>query len=120
LIPVDTEIFFHRNIQMFSDYGVNLVVDHVLHTVSILQDFQSTLSNYPLLLVGVHCPAEILELREKERGDRFAGLAIRQLDFVHVGVKYDLEINTYFDSLENNAELICNRVKSMIASYGDI
>jgi chloramphenicol 3-O phosphotransferase len=118
LIPVDTEIFFHRNIKMFSDYGLSLIVDHVLHNPFTLQDFQSALSDYPLLLIGVHCPAEILEQRENTRGDRFAGLARRQLDLVHKGMKYDLEVNTHFDSLEYNVELICKRARPMVENFG--
>lgn len=31
LIPVPTEHFFHDSIRMFSDRGVNVIVDHVLH-----------------------------------------------------------------------------------------
>jgi hypothetical protein len=35
-------------------------------------------------------------------------------------MKYDLEVDTHYASLEYNTELVCNRVKSMIACYGDI
>jgi chloramphenicol 3-O phosphotransferase len=36
----------------------------------------------------------VLEARERARGDRLIGLARWQLDRVHVGVAYDLEIDT--------------------------
>lgn len=111
LIPVDTEVFIHRTIRMFSDCGVNLVVDHILHNEPTLQDFQQTLAGYPILLVGVHCPLAVLEQRERERGDRWLGLAASQLEFVHKQLQYDLEINTHLDSLEDNLERICAAVR---------
>lgn len=40
LIPVPTEHFFHRTIQMFSDKGINLVVDQILHDSETLLDFK--------------------------------------------------------------------------------
>lgn len=83
LIPVETEVFVHRTIRMFSDCGVHLIVDLVLHDEPTLKDFQRTLSGYPILAIGVHCPPEILAQRERQRGDRRLGLAQSQLAFVH-------------------------------------
>ena len=39
-------------------------------------------------------PLEVLEARERQRGDRLAGLARWQYDRVHRGKKYDLEIDS--------------------------
>lgn len=38
LIPVNTEVLFHDNIKMFSDYGVNLIVDQILFNNETMDD----------------------------------------------------------------------------------
>lgn len=95
LIPVPTEHFFHRNIAMFSDKGVNLVVDKILHNEDTTKDCYEILNDYPVLFVGVHCPLTELEKREKDRGDRTIGQAKAQLNYVNQqGEVYDIEVDT--------------------------
>ncbi|WP_078547615.1 chloramphenicol phosphotransferase CPT family protein [Litchfieldia alkalitelluris] len=107
LIPIATETFYHRNIAMFSDNGVNLIVDHVLHNYQTLDDCLRTLTGYPVLFVGVHCPQKELERRETFRGDRLIGQALNQASFVHKqNEPYHIEVNTYTDSLEQCANQI--------------
>ena len=45
-------------------------------------------------LVGLFAPLDVLEQRERDRGDREPGLARWQFDRVHRGLTYDLEIDT--------------------------
>lgn len=119
LIPVPTEHFFHRNLAMFSDKGVNLVVDQILHDEDTFNDCVAVLENYPVFLVGVHCPSEELENREKARGDRAIGQGVRQLDFVHrQNEVYDVEVDTFQMTLENSAKLIAEKVNEMEAPAG--
>ena len=66
-----------------------------------------------MILIGIHCPTEILVRRERERGDRVVGLANSQLDFVHKGIKYDLEINTHNNTLEHNINIIFIRTLNL-------
>lgn len=95
LIPVPTEHFFHRNIAMFSDKGVNLVVDQILHNKDTTKDCYEILNDYPVFFVGVHCAINELEKREKERGDRPVGQAKSQLNYVHQqGEVYNIEVDT--------------------------
>lgn len=110
LIPVETEYFFHRTIAMFSDKGINLIVDHILHDDFTKKDFFEVLSDYPLLLVGVHCPLEELERREVTRGDRTIGLAKKQLEYVHKNQKYDIEVNTFTESAEDCSMKIIRKI----------
>jgi chloramphenicol 3-O phosphotransferase len=44
--------------------------------------------------VGVRCAPDVAEQREGARGDRVAGMARSQADAVHVGIAYDLEVDT--------------------------
>lgn len=112
LIPIATEIFYHQTIKMFSDKSVNLLIDDVLHNELSLNSATETLQDYPLLFVGVHCPLEELERRERDRGDRTIGQAKHQLDFVHQnGETYDVEVDTFDEELEICAGRIVNAVK---------
>ncbi|HYE08721.1 MAG TPA: AAA family ATPase [Patescibacteria group bacterium] len=113
LIPVETEYFFHRTIAMFSDKGINLIVDHILHDNFTKNDCFEVLTNYPVLFVGVHCPIEELERREKARGDRNIGLAKKQLEFVHKNEIYDIEVDTFTESVEECSKKI---IESLISN----
>jgi chloramphenicol 3-O phosphotransferase len=112
LIPIETEYFYYKNVAMFSDRGVNLILDQIIHDPLTLKCFQETLNGYPLLLVGVHCPIDELKLREQTRGDRRIGLAAYQLEYVHKQEKYDIEVNTHNQSLSECAKQIVDRLKS--------
>ncbi|WP_187355225.1 phosphotransferase-like protein [Paenibacillus tengchongensis] len=106
LIPVETAYFYHRSIAMFADKGVNLIIDHVIHDEYTRDDWAVSLSDYPVLRVGVHCPPEELARRERERGDRRPGQAAEQLEFVHKNEQYDIEVDTFADSGEACAAAI--------------
>lgn len=106
LIPVETEYFFHRTIAMFSDRGINVVVDHILHDNFTREDCFKVLTDYPVLFVGVHCPLKELERREKVRGDRNIGQSKSQLEYVHKVEIYDIEVNTLLESVEENSKKI--------------
>lgn len=109
LIPVSTEYFFHRTIQMFSDKGINLVVDQILHDSETILDFEETMQEYPVILVGVHCSILELEKREESRGDRHSGLAKFQLQFVHQQKEnYTVEVDTSVDTLSSCVQKIIN------------
>lgn len=116
LIPVETEYFFHRSIAMFSDRGVNLIVDHVIHDEFTRDDWFEVLAGYPVLSVGVHCPLDELERREKARGDRTIGQAKRQLEFVHRDVVYDVEVDTFHEDREECIMRIFETLKTLMTS----
>ncbi|MFC8346913.1 chloramphenicol phosphotransferase CPT family protein [Streptomyces sp. NPDC057280] len=85
---------FHRAVAGMAAAGNNVVVDHVLSAGWRLRDCLSLFVPQDVVLVGVHCPPEELERRERERGDRPAGLAARQLEQVHSHGVYDIECDT--------------------------
>lgn len=101
LIPVNTEFLFHDNIKMFSDYGVNLIVDQILFNNETMDDLLTKLHEYPILFVGVYCSEEELDRRELQRGDRTFGQGKGQLQYVHQQNEvYDVTVNTEKESLE--------------------
>ena len=73
--------------------GNNLIVDDVLLGSEKAQ-YPELLSAFDLFLVGVFAPLDVLEARERQRGDRLVGLARWQYDRVHKDMTYDLEVDT--------------------------
>jgi chloramphenicol 3-O phosphotransferase len=59
--------------------------------------------------VGVFAPLEILEERERRRGDRLIGLARWQYGRVHRNRRYDLEVETSRDTALTCAQRIKDR-----------
>lgn len=85
--------------------GNNLIVDEVL-LGSEKAEYAELLSPFDVFLVGVFAPLDVLEARERERGDRLIGLARWQYDRVHKDMKYDLEVDTSRATPMECAELI--------------
>jgi chloramphenicol 3-O phosphotransferase len=73
--------------------GNNLIIDDVL-IESEMAEYAAVLADFPFRTVGVFAPLDVLEARERERGDRLIGLARWQYDRVHHGKRYDLELDT--------------------------
>ncbi|MEZ0479841.1 chloramphenicol phosphotransferase CPT family protein [Planococcus sp. SSTMD024] len=119
LIPIPTEVFFHETVKLFSDKGVNLIVDQILHDEETIYHLVTTLKDYPVLFVGIHCAAEEIDRREKARGDRTIGQGRAQMKFVHCqNESYDIEVHTTETSLEAAAEKIITRMKERKANAG--
>ena len=72
--------------------GNNLIVDDVL--LEDEREYDSLLADVTFHAVGVFAPLDVLEARERERGDRLIGLARWQYDRVHHGKRYALELDT--------------------------
>jgi chloramphenicol 3-O phosphotransferase len=73
--------------------GNNLLVDDVL-LENEMAEYASLLADVTFRTVGVFAPLDVLESRERERGDRLIGLARWQYGRVHQGKRYDLEIDS--------------------------
>ena len=74
--------------------GSSCIVDDVMLSPSAQQSYLAECRNIPLQFVALHAPLEILEKRERDRGDRVIGLARWQYERVHRGIEYDFEIDT--------------------------
>jgi chloramphenicol 3-O phosphotransferase len=73
--------------------GNNLIVDEVM-TKSDWAEYELLLAPFEVFMVGVFAPLDVLEARERQRGDRMIGLARRQYAYLHKDMAYDLEIDT--------------------------
>ena len=85
---------FHRAVRAAAVEQLSVVVDDVIFEPWLLDDWRDALHGIHLLFVGVLCPLDELERRERARGDRVIGQARSQFGIVHIGIKYDLEVDT--------------------------
>ena len=93
---------------LLASQNYNLIIDDVAFGTVEVEEWKETLENYKVLYVGVVTPLDILEKRERARGDRCIGSARAQYDRVHENVAYDIEIDTHAHSLEENVSKIKN------------
>jgi len=107
---------FHHAIKLFSDMGINVIVDHVIlegkgertnHTnLYDLEECVWLLHAYEVVFVHVTCSLEELRRREIERGDRVPGTAEYQLPRINPQDTYDITVDTFTESIESCAERV--------------
>jgi chloramphenicol 3-O phosphotransferase len=85
---------FHKCVAILANAGNDLIVDHVLQEDRWLRECIESWVELDVFFVGVKCPLEIVEQREKERGDRDVGTARYQFERVHIHSLYDVEVDT--------------------------
>lgn len=100
----------HRAIAALAKTGNNVVADHVLLDRHWLSDCLDAFEKLDVVFVGVMCPIEVLEAREKERRDRTLGQARGQAGIIHQNCIYDLEVDTSKLSTEACAQQIKARL----------
>jgi chloramphenicol 3-O phosphotransferase len=74
--------------------GVNVIVDDVVFDRTHWDDWGVALGDLDVMWVGIVCSPDVVEQRERGRGDRYRGLARAQTAVVHRDAKYDCEIDT--------------------------
>jgi len=88
--------------------GNSLIVDDVMFSGGEAEAYRQLVAPHAdLHLIGLHAPLEVLEQRERDRGDREIGLARWQVDRVHQGIVYDLELDTGLLTPDEVAAKIC-------------
>ena len=86
--------------------GNHLIVDDVMMGRGEAQQYRTLLAEFGVRFVGLFAPLDVLEERERSRGDREIGLARWQFDRVHAGVEYDLNLDTSHMTPRENAQAI--------------
>jgi chloramphenicol 3-O phosphotransferase len=76
------------------DMGNPVIFDHVLHDRDMFESCQKSFNDLEVFTVGVVCPLDILEARERARGDRAIGRARGLVDVVHSFCDYDIVADT--------------------------
>lgn len=90
-----------------------LIVDTAAWVPGSLPGFVNALWDKRVFAVGVHCPLEILEAREQQRGDRGVGMARRQFEAVHQNALYDFELDTSLADADTCAERVIQSMQEM-------
>jgi len=89
-----------------AEQGNNLVIDDVMFGGGEADEYRRLLKKFDFRLVGLFAPLDVLERRERERGDREIGLARWQYRRVHAGIRYDLEVDMAARSPTEAARII--------------
>jgi chloramphenicol 3-O phosphotransferase len=89
----------------------DVIFDDVLLSREMLQAAVASLDGIEVLLVKVDAPVEVLEQRERSRGDRFAGLARGMREPAHAHGVYDVEFDNSVLGLQDCVKLIQQRLQ---------
>jgi chloramphenicol 3-O phosphotransferase len=76
------------------DGGNAVIFDHVLHDRAMYESYRRATAGLDVFTVGVICPLDVLEARERERGDRVLGRARGLAEVVHGFCSYDVTVDT--------------------------
>jgi chloramphenicol 3-O phosphotransferase len=82
------------------DGGNRVIFDHVLHDEAMHRSCRTAFAGLDVFSVGVTCPIDVLEARERARGDRVLGRARGLAEVVHTFMPYDLTVDTGAQSPE--------------------
>jgi len=97
---------FHRCLPALAGAGNNLVVEHIVETAAWRDDLLALLRGVDVFFVGLHCPVDELERRERARGDRRIGEARADFETTHALCRHDLEIDSTRPVADNAAAVV--------------
>ena len=112
--PVGLTLFsgMHHAIASAASRGNNILADHVFVEKAWVDECANLFADMNAYLIGIHCPLEVVEQRERDRKDRTLGQARAQYDVIHKYTEYDLEVNTSLLSTEQCSQQIIERLQS--------
>jgi chloramphenicol 3-O phosphotransferase len=110
----------HHAIAAAARAGNNVVADHVFVEEDWVQECAQLFADMSAYLIGIQCPLEILEQRERERKDRTLGQARTQFDVIHKYTVYDLEVDTSVFNPEQCAGQIIERLQSPPTAFKNL
>ena len=85
---------FNRCLPALADGGNHLIVEFIVETRAWMDRLLRLLGGHDVFFVGVHCPLQELERRERIRGDRRIGEAGADYRVAHSFGHYDFEVDT--------------------------
>lgn len=85
---------FHRSIPALAAAGNHLIVEHIVETQAWMNRLLVLLADFDVFFIGIHCPLEELERRERQRGDRRIGETRADFKVTHTFGRYDFECSS--------------------------
>lgn len=92
-----TEVEEHwmSGLARMAEHGAQLLIeDGFISGPAAQRRWRAALADLPTGWVGVRCAPAVAAARERARGDRTTGMAERQADAVHLGIDYDLVVDS--------------------------
>ena len=102
----------HHPIAATAKRGNNILADHVFVEKAWVDECANLFVDMNAYLIGIQCPLEILEQRERDRKDLTLGQARAQFDVIHKYTTYDLEVDTSKLTTDECAQKIIERLQS--------
>lgn len=102
---------WHASLKTLSEQGVSMVIDEVLFSEHEFQDYIQQFQGARVYFIAIKPPVEVVEMRERARGDRQIGLARGLYEVTYSNKIYDLEIDSSKMSPEDAANLILTFIK---------
>ena len=106
---------YYSCVRQLLDLGHDLVIDNAVTASYQAEALREAVEGHRVLMVGLDCSAEILAQRERERGDRRAGMAVAQHARIHTLLQYDLMIDSASESAHDAAAKIAAALQSLPA-----
>jgi chloramphenicol 3-O phosphotransferase len=100
----------HRAVLALSQAGCNVIADHVLVESAWAKGCADLFAGLPAYLIGIQCPLDVLEQRERSRQNRTLGQARLQFPVIHKYALYDLKVDTSLFAPEECARFIRDRL----------
>jgi chloramphenicol 3-O phosphotransferase len=89
------ELAWYEGLAAIARAGTGVIIDEVFLGGGASQArLQPALKGLSVIWVGVRCEAAVAEAREMRRSDRTIGMARDQAERVHLGVHYDVVVDT--------------------------
>lgn len=89
------EQYWMSGLARMAELGAHLLIeDNFVSGPAAQQRWRTALTDLPVAWVGVRCDPATAARRELARGDRATGMAELQAESVHVGIDYDVTVDT--------------------------
>jgi len=101
-----------RAIVALAGEGNNIIIDDIILQPQFLDDYVAVFVDLPVYFIGVRCPADVINQREKVRPGRFPGTAMGHFEICHAHGIYDVEVDTSSLSPSECAQKVADFIRN--------
>ena len=101
-----------RAIVAMVNEGNNVIIDDIILEPEFLDDYLDAFEGLRVYFVGVRCPLDVINEREKSRPGRFPGTALGHFETCHSHGVYDAEVDTSVTLPDECAREVYRVIKS--------